>query len=972
MLRRLLLLLSVVVAAKANAATYFVELRPESRAQFRRTMATNVVHDYSFAFSGVVMELSSKAAAELRKAPGVVAVHEDHRILPFEDAAPVTSAVAAQAIIDARARVNASALPARGQGITVAVLDSGIGEHPALDIAGGYDFANDDPIPEDIHGHGTHVAGIIAANGADIVGVAPDVTLLIYKIIHVDGEGKESSLVAALDRAIDPNGDGDPSDHVDVVNISAGWNSGPDSIGSLAVDRATAAGIVVVVAAGNEYHSPAQVKAPGVAPTAITVANARTETEVMTPSSRGPVPGTLAFKPDLAAPGEGIVSTRRGGGTLTMNGTSQAAPHVAGIAALLLELHPNWTPADVKRALVSTTRPMNGPSLARGTGYVDAQAAHEARFFLDVPGLSFGVNGAKAGTFDATRTFSITNRSQTAATFNASAQNTPEHAQVTITPSSFSLAAGATREVSVRVVTDNANLVFTNDGLAGGTIRLQSPARTVNVPWGLVRAARATIAYDGVMTMLSGASKTIAKEPYRYGPGSAEVYTGKPGELWDFVMVSDDARVHVVERTIENDEHIELRAADANRVFTLDARDASGTPLRDLPDHRALLRMTIDDSGLSSDLFSIGNVGEIRMAPYSSRVHFAPVQLQLEPSRAYVAMHPELNGDGGVLTETEFRHARLRWPVSYDRRMAAIVAYDVGSTAVSTVEPHSVGPLESVTDVYLTTRTSLGAFAAVGFSYSAETIGMLRATDDGIVSGNGRTLSPVAHRIANGAFVDLGRGPVYPFGTAAHLGTLNQTRDHRQRWSLFNAQGALVNSGIGNAPAFEPNYRYVATSDVLRGELAIAFGASPADLIAPTLTSMRVLDAQGALAERVDVGEAGVLRFSAADLDFSNDFSTKPTRPEKTRTFYRAHGASAWNPLQVVIEGADNGTPFSLGHVPAGDIYRVDLSAATAASAFIDLRIDIEDAAGNQSTWTQSSVFVVGDVVPPLRRRAVR
>jgi hypothetical protein len=523
----------------------------------------------------------------------------------------------------------------------------------------------------------------------------------------------------------------------------------------------------------------------------------------------------------------------------------------------------------------------------------------------------------------------------------------------------------------VRIATQNADLPFPNDGLIGGTIRLQSSARTVNVPWGLVRATRARFTYDGVMKIINGASSTSTRLIHQYAPNEAEMYAKSSGETWDFLIVSDDARVHILQRTLDNDELLELHAEDANRVFTLDARDQTGMPLRDLAHHKAMLRTKIDQSKLPDDLLDLGDIDAIRVTPTSARVHFAPVQMQLDPSHAYVVMHPELAGDGATLTETSYRHARLRWPVSYERRMAAIVANDIGSSAMSHVEPDSIGPLAPVTDVYLTNRTSIGAFAAVGFSGGIETIAMLRATDDGIVSGNGRTISPVAHRIPNGGEIAVGRGAAFPFGTAAHLGILGETRNPPQRWSLFDAQGTLVKSGSGAAPAFSPNHRYVATSDVLRGELAITFGAMTQDLIAPTFTSLRVLHADETIAERFTLGEAGVLRFSAADLDFSNDFSTKPTRPEKTRAFYRANGTLAWNELQVVIEDADLGSPSTLGHVPAGEIYRVDLSAATASAAFVDLRIDLEDAAGNQVTWTQAKVFAVGDVTAPPRRRAV-
>jgi hypothetical protein len=956
------LILSAFLAVPATAATYFVELRDGS--SLRATVASNIRHEYSLAFRGVAVELSDAAVNGLRTHPDVIAIHRDHTIHRFE---PVSTATT-NAIVDARVRVHAAALPARGKGIVVAVIDSGVdATHPALRVAGGYDFAQNDPVPEDVEGHGTHVAGIIAANGAEIVGVAPEVTLLAYKVVHVNGDGKESSLVAALERAIDPNGDGDPADHVDVVNISLGWDAGPDSIGSRAVDAATAAGIVVVVAAGNERRTPAQVKAPGAAPTAITVANAVTETEVVLESSRGPTPGTLAFKPDLAAPGENIVSTFHNGGLAALSGTSMSAPHVAGAAALLRELHPDWSPADVKTALVSSTRAMNGQPFARGTGFVDVQAAHEARFTVDRSGLSFGVNGAKIGSFDATRTFTIANRSQAGAVFNASAQNTPTGVALTITPSSFTLAPGALQSVSVRLIANNAELAFPADTLIGGTIRLQSATATVGVPWGLVRTARATVTYDGPIATLFATSATRPRQFYQYAANAAEMYA-PPGEQWDVVLISGDARVHVAERVqVDGDQQIVIHAADANRTFTLDARDRTGAPLHTLPGHTAALRLRIDDSSLGDDTLNVGNIHELRLTPHSSRFHFAPIETQLDASHAYGVMHRELTGNGTTLTETAYQHTRLRWSPQ-TLRASAHVAYETGGS-LSTILVDSI-ETGDVVDVHLSTRRSLDAFAALSFDGERESLTLLRATNDGIAHGSGRTLAPVAYHAENGSEIAIGRGAAHPFGLAAYVGGFGETRVADHHWQLFDATGALVASGTNELPQVQPRFRYAATNNILRGELEVVFASVAGDLVAPSLTSLRVLDIDGPLTDRLALGEFGRLQFSAAD--FAGDFSTRATRPERTRVSYRMHGALIWSPLQVVLEGADFGSPATLGHLPSGDIYRVDLSPATAVASFIDLRIELEDAAGNRTTWTQSRAFAAGDPVAPPRRRAVR
>src|SRR5262249_14447408 len=157
-------------------------------------------------------------------------------------------------VSNADQRVNSLALPTRGEGMRVAVIDTGIDyTHPALGggfgpgykVAGGYDFFNDDADPVDDNGHGTPEAGIIAADSHSLIGVAPRTTLYAFKVLGADGGGNSSDVIAGIEAAADPNGDGDPSDHLDVANLSLGGLGGADAPQSRAVDAAVAAGVVV-------------------------------------------------------------------------------------------------------------------------------------------------------------------------------------------------------------------------------------------------------------------------------------------------------------------------------------------------------------------------------------------------------------------------------------------------------------------------------------------------------------------------------------------------------------------------------------------------------------------------------------------------------------------------------------------------------------------------------------------------------
>lgn len=264
-----------------------------------------------------------------------------------------------------------------GAGVKVAVIDSGIwaaaggAVHPDLAGAyrGGYDFVNDDPYPWDDFGHGTHVAGILAAadNTYGVVGVAPGVSLYALKVLDADGYGYYSDFIAALDWCIEQG--------VRIVNYSAGGRE-PWGPVEAACERARAAGITIVAAAGNDggpllypagYQSVIAVGSIG-------------KTDQRSYFSN--IGGEL----DLVAPGESIRSTFSGGGYAFMTGTSMATPHVAGAAALLAGRGIS-DPQLVQEHLQATALDLGDPGhdARLGHGLVDAAATLPAEPRLLAP-----------------------------------------------------------------------------------------------------------------------------------------------------------------------------------------------------------------------------------------------------------------------------------------------------------------------------------------------------------------------------------------------------------------------------------------------------------------------------------------------------------------------------------------------------------------------------------------------------------
>jgi hypothetical protein len=180
--------------------------------------------------------------------------------------------------------------------------------------------------------------------------------------------------VRAIEWATDPNNDGDFSDHLDVINLSLGSSMGnADTADSLAADNASAAGVIVVAAAGNTGPDAETIGSPGAARQAITVGASSLNDTVAEFSSRGPVRSgdTVISKPDLVAPGVSICAALRAGASratcgdanhAALSGTSMAAPHIAGVAALLKQARPSMSPVEAKVLLKATARSLRNSS----------------------------------------------------------------------------------------------------------------------------------------------------------------------------------------------------------------------------------------------------------------------------------------------------------------------------------------------------------------------------------------------------------------------------------------------------------------------------------------------------------------------------------------------------------------------------------------------------------------------------------
>ncbi|HVO18037.1 MAG TPA: S8 family serine peptidase [Anaeromyxobacter sp.] len=661
------------------------------QAAFRRLVATaqiantREIYGLQRVFNGILYLTDADGFTALRAVPGVKAVHLVKPMIPDNaHAVPLVGAT----------KLWANSSPLHGEGVRIGVIDTGIdythanfggpgtvaayaaidptvvapGAFPTAKVAGGWDFAGEtydasntatatpvpDPNPIDGSGHGSHVAGTIAgygvtAGGATYTGpydatldpttlgigpgAAPEASLYALKVFG-DSGGSTVLAYQAIEWALDPNGDGDPSDHLDMVNLSLGSEYGTSSDAEVTIyTNAVSSGMAVIAAAGNasdvyfiagapsttpavisvaatqdgtgpavQVNAPASLaglKAAGTAAfgppittpitadviaaapydgcsaltngaaiagrialiqrgsctflaktqaaaaagaVAVIIANnqaglvsmsgtdptlqitARSVTQAdgaamkaaldastvvnatlddtlnFTPnldqiasfSSRGPtrLNGSIALKPDVAAPGQNIISTAMGTGSGSANysGTSMATPLVTGVVALLKQLHPTWTPAQLKALLMSSavhdvfdkpttdsTRLRVGPGRV-GAARIDAAAALATPVIAydtaapDQVSVSFQTTDVDHSLTEI-RTVTLSNTGASDVTFTPSvdAAAVMPGTSVTVPTGSVTVPAGGSTDVAVTLSADPAQMTRASDATIAAT-----------------------------------------------------------------------------------------------------------------------------------------------------------------------------------------------------------------------------------------------------------------------------------------------------------------------------------------------------------------------------------------------------------------------------------------------------------------------------------------------------------------------
>jgi subtilisin family serine protease len=514
--------------AAAARRSHSISIRTPAAVSYLRTLATaqhalsarlavsvpaaRVRWHYGVALDGVSVVLPASDLARLRAIPGATVwpTVTYHALRDTTASAPVTPQLnRGPALIGATALWGPT-LATAGQGIKIGIVDDGIEQaHPYFDPAGfaypaGFPKGNTAytspkvivarafpspsthwkyaarPFDPQLSYHGTHVAGIAAGDydtptepngGSPISGIAPKAYLGNYKALTVPTrdfglDGNSPELAKAIDQAV--------ADGMNVINFSIGEPEVEPrrDIVVRALDNAAAAGVVPVVAAGNDYDlsGAGSIGSPANATDVITAAASTLGGDGTHPdhiadfSSGGPTPVSHLLKPDVTAPGVDVLSSVPTHDFDVLDGTSMSAPHVAGGVALLLQRHPTWTVQQVKSALASTGAQVHPTAtsgevsvLREGGGRIDLVRADRPLIFTDPTSLGWGL--VRRG-FSGTKELTTTDAGGGAAPWSVSiaAQSMPRGAK--LEPQASTLVPGARLALRLTV----AQTAETGDG----------------------------------------------------------------------------------------------------------------------------------------------------------------------------------------------------------------------------------------------------------------------------------------------------------------------------------------------------------------------------------------------------------------------------------------------------------------------------------------------------------------------------
>ncbi|WP_406288942.1 S8 family serine peptidase [Embleya sp. NBC_00896] len=866
-----------------------------------------------------------------------------------------------------------------GLGVRTAVLDSGIDAgHPDLldAVEQAADFTDNPAGPRDGNGHGTHVASIITgagtASGGAYKGVAPDTRLLIGKVLDDAGFGTESTTIAGMQWATDQG--------ARVVNMSfgSGPGDGRDPT-SLALNNLTAStGALFVVAAGNDGRTGGKVSNPGAADAALTVGAIDRDGSLAPFSSQGPRLGDNAVKPELTAPGVGIAAARAADTELgepldehytRVDGTSMAAPHVAGAAALLAQRHPDWRADRLKAALIGTATPSSDLGVfAQGTGLVDVARAVSQNVYPSKGTVSLFAKWP----FTRPVTDTVTYRNDGTAPIALDLR----------VDGPASIALDTTRVTVPAHGTADATLTFTPDapgaGPFGATVLATGPGGSaVRVAVGAYAEAemydvtldlrdRAGAPFESGVVHLTDLETGIGYEP-SYNGGALVVRVPK-GRFSADSMIRTPAGAGAASWTIAGRPEVTV-ARDT--TLTLDAR--AGKPVT----------VALDDPSVRVDVRRLSLVQRI-----AGQEHGGDVMATNPDTPLYAVPTPKVTSRPYALVMREFlgnATTTYNLTLSHDGRVPPDPAFRVRTRDLAEVEVRTHGrngtrdasmsrlsaldgsthasgwfhdvPMPATTTEYFSAGPRLSWYGVFGVDGASETGPSTRYTAGRrtVEAWNGAVLAPANDTVRCG---DLLYAAVSPFAASArgHAGTATA-----EPWS---GQVTLLSGGQELSTSYNPSWAELGGLSEGGAKYTMRLDADRGD--AATSTRVRA-EWTFSSARPADEGECArhvvPLLATRVEGDFGLDDRVPAHRPAVLRIAVEGAGQNAPDVRAFTIE-ASFGGDLGWRRLPAlpvggGRFVAVLPPGGPGGDGFIALRTTARDAAGNTLTQTIDRAYAL-------------
>lgn len=914
----------------------------------------------------------------------------------------------------------------QGDSVVVGVIDSGIDYmHPALGggigrgfkVTGGYDFVNKDNDPMDDRGHGTHVAGIIAANSEGLKGIAPKALLMAIKVLNADGQGTESDILSGIEMAADPNGDNNPDDRLDVVNMSLGNNSGnPFDAMSAAVNNAVKLGITVCVSAGNsgDFETYSSIGSPACAELAITVGASDKYDRPAEFSSKGPVKRTFIMKPEILAPGVEINSSYLGGTTGIHSGTSMSSPMIAGVCALIKHKHRSWTPEMIKSALMSTAIDLGLDPMVQGAGRISAIKAVSASSFSIPSQLNFGLDSLGTDLYERTDTLKVINQSAITQFYQVTISNLPQGLTLSAGRNSFSLLPGEAGYVLIKLTADNRILLNGKEPTYSysGKVIISGTLDELIIPWTFVKSPVLILSCDRFIDFYNIFN----------GTDSYYFYSGmKSGDLYTDVQFLPEGRYNILlnltgtssggpEKYMILKEGLDINKAnnvfisykEADKAISFNGVDEAGRKINSLYKPVSNITFMNKYSGYYDPYFSIilkdnETLKSSAMPDYIS-LYAGQFQNDTEGEhKVRIVNFPSVKGVKGDVEFTnqpaEFLKQNIRVTIPAEPEGAAVLFTNGVSDMLSRFPgcwfnyTNSAPIREKVWEGAL----FLNEPADSGFSYNTNLVcidttnfrqiyltELFRAKSGGVMCFDMDDRPDVFHSWNNGA-MNFGDGPVYPtwFNLGAPLssltpsgirinttptvyGQLKELRmfdmDHSVYTVYDEKNNVIKQETLEDFRPFElPGGKYKYELKDNSYTAAGRFGKA---------TLLRDIDENNTYPKSPEITSLRVLNSSGIPVSMlkrgdkgiiSFSFITAKGLPDtaETRLYLKEHGKQDWEEIRISKRTTDS----YLGLISSAEIGKY----AEADSSLIDMKIVSQNLGKLKTEWKLEPAFAVGN-----------